>query len=73
LYLGSGLGLSAMLIVERLAKVTNTEAPLRRHGLPWLLLVILSGGGKAGLSQHIVNVRSGNAPRYAMWKHCPSP
>jgi drug/metabolite transporter (DMT)-like permease len=44
LYLGSGVGLSATLMVRRLAKVASTEAPLRRHDLPWLLLVILFGG-----------------------------
>ena len=43
LYLGSGLGLGAVLLLRRGSK-NAAEAPLRRADLPWLLLVILAGG-----------------------------
>jgi hypothetical protein len=44
LYLGSGVGLSAVLVVRRVLGLASEEAPLRRADLPWLGLVILSGG-----------------------------
>jgi drug/metabolite transporter (DMT)-like permease len=44
LYLGSGLGLSAVLGARKLAGATISEAPLRRADLPWLALVVLFGG-----------------------------
>ena len=44
LYLGSGLGLSTVLLGRQLAGATVTEAPLRRADLPWLALVVLFGG-----------------------------
>ena len=44
LYLGSGLGLSAVLLGRKLAGAAITEAPLRRADLPWLALVVLFGG-----------------------------
>jgi drug/metabolite transporter (DMT)-like permease len=44
LYLGSGLGLSALLLGRKLAGATVAEAPLRRTDLPWLTLVVLIGG-----------------------------
>ena len=44
LYLGSGLGLSTVLLVRRATVRTPTEAPLRRSDLPWLALVIGFGG-----------------------------
>src|SRR5438552_12569341 len=40
LYLGSGIGLSIVHLGRRGA----AEAPLRRADLPWLALVVLSGG-----------------------------
>src|SRR5436190_24386240 len=40
LYLGSGIGLSIVHVAWR----DSTEAPLRRADLPWLALVVLSGG-----------------------------
>src|ERR1041385_8472673 len=44
LYLGSGLGLG----IVQLARVGGAgmweEAPLRRGDLPWLALIVLSGG-----------------------------
>src|SRR5437868_13425011 len=40
LYLGSGIGLSVVHVIRR----DSTEAPLRRGDLPWLALVVLSGG-----------------------------
>jgi len=44
LYLGSGLGLAAVLLGRKLAGAANTEAPLRRADLPWLSLAVLFGG-----------------------------
>ncbi len=44
LYLGSGMGLAGFQLVRRLAGVPRSEAPLRRADLPWLGLVVLSGG-----------------------------
>jgi drug/metabolite transporter (DMT)-like permease len=44
LYLGSGLGLSVVLLGRKLAGASITEAPLRRADLPWLALVVMFGG-----------------------------
>jgi drug/metabolite transporter (DMT)-like permease len=44
LYLGSGAGLGIVEIVRRATGRVPTEAPLRRGDLPWLALVVLSGG-----------------------------
>ncbi len=44
LYLGSGLGLGAVALIRRLAAAPQTEAPLARSDLPWLGLIVLSGG-----------------------------
>lgn len=44
LYLGSGAGLSLVLLVRRARNAPGSEAPLRRADVPWLLLVILTGG-----------------------------
>ena len=44
LYLGSGLGLAAVELARRARGGAPSEAPLRRSDLPWLLLVVLSGG-----------------------------
>ncbi|UTP40187.1 EamA family transporter [Phenylobacterium sp. LH3H17] len=44
LYLGSGLGLSVVHLGRRRFGIAPAEAPLRRGDLPWLALVILSGG-----------------------------
>jgi drug/metabolite transporter (DMT)-like permease len=44
LYLESGVGLGIVELVRRAAGTTRTEAPLRRTDLPWLALVVLSGG-----------------------------
>ena len=44
LYLGSGIGLAAVTMVRRAQGGTVAEAPLRRSDLPWLGLVVLSGG-----------------------------
>ncbi len=44
LYLGSGLGLGAILAFRRAANLPAEEASLRRSDLPWLSLVILAGG-----------------------------
>lgn len=44
LYLGSGIGLGAVHIARNLFGIPAAEAPLRRSDLPWLGMVILSGG-----------------------------
>jgi drug/metabolite transporter (DMT)-like permease len=44
LYLGSGLGLSIVHVGRRAFGIAPAEAPLRRTDLPWLALVVLSGG-----------------------------
>src|SRR3954452_20090067 len=44
LYLGSGLGLAILRTVQRSSGTALAEAPLRRIDLPWLALVVLSGG-----------------------------
>src|SRR6476469_5989574 len=44
LYLGSGLGLALLQAVRRASGTAFAEAPLRRADLPWLALVVLSGG-----------------------------
>jgi drug/metabolite transporter (DMT)-like permease len=44
LYLGSGLGLGLVHLTRRGFGVPAAEAPLRRVDLPWLGLVVLTGG-----------------------------
>ena len=44
LYLGSGLGLGAVLLLRRAAGRAPREAPLRRADLPWLGAAVLTGG-----------------------------
>ncbi|HQT54395.1 MAG TPA: EamA family transporter, partial [Phenylobacterium sp.] len=44
LYLGSGLGLTLVHLARGALGVPAAEAPLRRADLPWLGLVVLSGG-----------------------------
>ena len=44
LYLGAGLGLGAIHLAGRLRRGAVAEAPLRRADLPWLALVVLTGG-----------------------------
>ena len=44
LYLGSGVGLAALELSRRARGGPRAEAPLRRGDLPWLSLVVLSGG-----------------------------
>ena len=44
LYLGSGVGLGIVVIVRKAGGRAWSEAPLRRGNLPWLALVVLSGG-----------------------------
>ena len=44
LYLGSGIGLGIVHFGRGLLGIPATEAPLRRADLPWLSLVVLSGG-----------------------------
>jgi len=43
LYLGSGVGLTAWLIIRRFSRHT-AEAALRGHDLPWLAAAIFAGG-----------------------------
>ncbi len=44
LYLGSGAGLGIVHLGRRALGIAPAEAPLRRGDLPWLALVVLSGG-----------------------------
>jgi drug/metabolite transporter (DMT)-like permease len=44
LYLGSGAGLAILQLALRAAGRSSGEAPLRRADLPWLALVVLTGG-----------------------------
>lgn len=44
LYLGSGLGLGTVHLLRGAFGIFVTEAPLRRGDVPWLMLVVLSGG-----------------------------
>jgi drug/metabolite transporter (DMT)-like permease len=44
LYLGSGIGLTIVHTGRRVIGLGAAEAPLRRADLPWLGLVVLSGG-----------------------------
>ena len=44
LYLGSGVGLGLVYGLRGLLGVPRAEAPLRRTDLPWLSLIVLSGG-----------------------------
>jgi len=44
LYLGSGLGLGATHLLRGAVGMPAAEAPLRRADVPWLALVVLSGG-----------------------------
>lgn len=44
LYLGSGLGLSLVHLARRFTGIGPVEASLTRSDLPWLALVVLTGG-----------------------------
>jgi len=44
LYLGSGIGLGIIYLGRRAVGLASAEAPLRRADMPWLALVVLSGG-----------------------------
>jgi drug/metabolite transporter (DMT)-like permease len=44
LYLGSGVGLGLLYGARRLLGIKTAEAPLRRADIPWLGLIVLSGG-----------------------------
>lgn len=44
LYLGAGAGLGTVLLVRRGLGLSGTDAPLHPADLPWLSLVVLSGG-----------------------------
>lgn len=44
LYLASGIGLAAVHLSRAMLRMPAAEAPLRRADIPWLALVILSGG-----------------------------
>jgi drug/metabolite transporter (DMT)-like permease len=44
LYLGAGLGLGMVHLSRSALQLPTVEAPLRRPDIPWLALVILSGG-----------------------------
>jgi drug/metabolite transporter (DMT)-like permease len=44
LYLGSGVGLTAIYFARRSLRISSAEAPLRRADIAWLCVVILFGG-----------------------------
>lgn len=44
IYLGSGLGLLGVTLARDALGVVRTEAPLQRADLPWMALIVLSGG-----------------------------
>jgi drug/metabolite transporter (DMT)-like permease len=44
LYLGAGIGLAFVHASRNLLRIPAVEAPLRRSDMPWLALVIASGG-----------------------------
>src|SRR3954449_7488094 len=44
LYLGSGLGLSVVLVARRALVRGEMEAPLRKADIPWLAAVVVAGG-----------------------------
>lgn len=44
LYLASGIGLAVVHASRAALRIPATEAPLRRADIPWLALVVLSGG-----------------------------
>jgi drug/metabolite transporter (DMT)-like permease len=44
LYLGAGLGLAVIHLARRALGIDAPEAPLRRADMPWLAVVVLSGG-----------------------------
>ena len=44
LYLGAGLGLAVVHVSRGALRLPAAEAPLRRPDVPWLALVIVSGG-----------------------------
>jgi drug/metabolite transporter (DMT)-like permease len=45
LYLGSGLGLGAVLLARKALRLGQREAPIRAGDLPWLAGAVLFGGG----------------------------
>jgi drug/metabolite transporter (DMT)-like permease len=45
LYIGAGVGLAAVRVANRLTHRNATEAPLRWADLPWLVGVLIFGGG----------------------------
>jgi drug/metabolite transporter (DMT)-like permease len=44
LYLGAGIGLSAVHLSRKALRLPAVEAPLRRSDIPWLAAVIVAGG-----------------------------
>lgn len=44
LYLGAGLGLAVVHVTRSTVGLSASEAPLRRHDLPWLAAIVFFGG-----------------------------
>ena len=44
LYLGAGLGLAVVHTARAAFRLSAPEAPLRRHDLPWLVVIVFFGG-----------------------------
>jgi drug/metabolite transporter (DMT)-like permease len=56
LYLGAGTGLVVVHVVRRLIGLEAPEAPLRRSDIPWLVTVIVFGGGLGGISKPAIAI-----------------
>jgi hypothetical protein len=63
LYLGSGIGLSLVHVGRRAIGLASREATLRRADLPWLGLVVLSGGVIGPVLLMLGSQRGGRASR----------
>jgi drug/metabolite transporter (DMT)-like permease len=63
LYLGSGVGLGVVRIIQRLTGSRSKEASFRRADMPWLIGAIVSGGGVGPvlLMLGLVNVSASQA------------
>ena len=44
LYLGAGLGLAVVYTARTALGLPAPEAPLRRHDMPWLMVIVIFGG-----------------------------
>jgi drug/metabolite transporter (DMT)-like permease len=63
LYLGAGIGLASVSLGRCARKMPAAEAPLRRADLPWLAVIVLTGGviGPLALMQGLKLTSAANA------------